>query len=440
MWRYEVRADGPRVRQLLVEARFAAGGVDALTIDDDAAPFVREVAYASGTEWMRAPVRDARWVVPCHVSGCVVRYRIALREAADQLDDAETAIASGDVVVAPPSTWLVHPDETPPGRLRFHVVAQEPLRFAAGTRPSPDAALDTYEAATSALAASSFAVFGSFDLRTVTSGGARVLVAIAPDGLRLSSTEVAAWVKSAVDAIAAYLGRFPAPRTLVVVQAGKGDAPTRGETLGDGGPAVLVRAAPGLTAAAARDDWVVTHELLHVSLPSLPHEQVWLSEGLPSYVEPLARARAGLLAPEQMWRDLVEGLPQGLPEAGDEGLDHTHTWGRTYWGGALFCLVADVRIREETRNARSLDDALRAVVATGADVETLWDVARMLDVGDRATGTRALQDLYRELALAPGRVDLAALWRRLGVRVEGDRVTFDDGAPLAATRRAIAGH
>jgi hypothetical protein len=41
------------------------------------------------------------------------------------------------------------------------------------------------------------------------------------------------------------------------------------------------------------------------------------------------------------------------------------------------------------------------------------------------------------MALAPGSVDLAALWKRLGVRVDGGRVVFDDGAPLAALRLAI---
>ena len=52
---------------------------------------------------------------------------------------------------------------------------------------------------------------------------------------------------------------------------------------------------------------------------------------------------------------------------------------------------------------------------------------------------RALHELFGELALAPGAVDLAALWRRRGVKVEGERVTFDDAAPLASVRRGIAG-
>ncbi len=192
-----------------------------------------------------------------------------------------------------------------------------------------------------------------------------------------------------------------------------------------------------MTAAGTRDDWVVTHELLHVSQPSLGRAHAWLSEGMATYVEPIVRARAGLVTPEKFWGDLVEGLPQGLPGAGDQGLERTQTWGRTYWGGALFCLAADVAIRERTGNARSFDDALRAVVATGADVETYWSIDRFLEVGDRGTGTGVLEELYRSMALAPGTVDLPVMWRRLGVRVEAGRVTFDDNAPLAAVRRAL---
>ena len=111
--------------------------------------------------------------------------------------------------------------------------------------------------------------------------------------------------------------------------------------------------------------------------------------------------------------------------------------GSNLLGGALFCLVADVTIREKTAGARSLDDALRAIVASGVDVETRWDPAQVLDVGDRATGTTVLHDVYRSLALAPATTDLPAMWARLGIRKDGAGVAFDEQAPLAAIRRAM---
>jgi hypothetical protein len=440
VWQYEVRGERGTADDLAVEAQFAPGSADDLRADDDAAAFVRDVRFwsASRGDWTAAPAHGSTWSVACR-EGCRVRYRFALREAATRLDDPGTAIASGDVLVAPSSTWLLRPDPPVAGqRFRFHVALQPPARFASGTRlASPVEGTDTYEADTDSFDATSFSAFGPFYLETLRGGTSRVDVAVAPHGLSLSNADVVDWVTSAVAAISSYYGRFLVERTLVVVMAGRPDAPTRGETLGDGGPAVLVRVGSKVTAATTRDDWVVTHELLHVTLPSLPRDHVWLSEGIPTYVEPIARARVGLVTPEKFWQDLVEGLPQGLPEKDDEGLDRTHTWGRTYWGGALFCLMADVTIRERTGNSRSLDDALRGVVFTGADVEEHWSVDRLLDVGDRSTGTRVLHDLYRDMALAPGTVDLPALWARLGVRVEHGHVQFDDRAPLAAVRRAI---
>ena len=49
----------------------------------------------------------------------------------------------------------------------------------------------------------------------------------------------------------------------------------------------------------------------------------------------------------------------------------------------------------------------------------------------------ALRELYDEMKDKPVTVDLAALWKQLGVIRHGDTVTFDQTAPLAAVRKAI---
>jgi len=60
-----------------------------------------------------------------------------------------------------------------------------------------------------------------------------------------------------------------------------------------------------------------------------------------------------------------------------------------------------------------------------------WPVERVLEVGDRATGGRVIQELYQRMAPRAERVDLATPWGRLGVARRGDSVVFDDRAPLA---------
>src|SRR5258708_33685141 len=107
----------------------------------------------------------------------------------------------------------------------------------------------------------------------------------------------------------------------------------------------------------------------------------WVEDGLDTYVEPIARAQAGQLSEEKVWGDMVEGLPQGLPAAGDQGLDHTHTWGRTYWGGAMFFLLADVKVREQTANHFGLQDALRAILNHGGNNEANWEIRHTLEIG-----------------------------------------------------------
>src|SRR5258708_12786705 len=134
---------------------------------------------------------------------------------------------------------------------------------------------------------------------------------------------------------------------------------------------------------------------------------------------------------------MMGDMPKGLPAAGDRGLDNTHTWGRTYWGGALYYLIADVRIRERTGNRFGLQDGFRAVVAQGGSVEVAWDVRRPLTIADKATGTNVLTELYDEMRAAPVMPDLAQLWKRLGVKLTPEGADFDDDAPLAAVRKAI---
>jgi hypothetical protein len=135
---------------------------------------------------------------------------------------------------------------------------------------------------------------------------------------------------------------------------------------------------------------------------------------------------------------MVRDMAKGEPAAGDGGLDRTHTWGRTYWGGALFCLVADVEIRRETHNRKGLQDALRAVVAEGGTINHDWPLERALAIGDRATGTHVLTSQYAAWKDTPVTVDLPKLWDELGIRVAADgAVDFVATAPLAKIREAI---
>jgi predicted metalloprotease with PDZ domain len=132
-------------------------------------------------------------------------------------------------------------------------------------------------------------------------------------------------------------------------------------------------------------------------------------------------------------------MPKGLVHERDRGMDGTRDWGRLYWGGALFWLLADVEIRQQSDNRRSLRDALRAVLAAGGNTEEAWSIERFLAEADRPLPHPVLAPLYQRMGKEAPAVDLPALWKRLGVSLGPKGAVFDDRAPLAAIRRGITG-
>ena len=250
-----------------------------------------------------------------------------------------------------------------------------------------------------------------------------------------SQEQLRTWIETAARAVSHYYGRFPVERVRIDIRPTRNGHGVHGRTFS--GRRIVMGLGTDVTEADLNDDWVLTHEMLHLAFPDLDESHLWMNEGLSVYLEPIARVRIGTLKPERIWRDMAQMMPNGLPRPGDRGLDRSHTWGRTYWGGCIFWLRADVRIRQQTHNQRALDDALKAILDAGGDGSANWPISRVLDVGDRATGTAVLHQLYDEIARQPGNIDLPALWKSLGVRYEHRQVTFDDNAPLAELRRAI---
>jgi arabinogalactan endo-1,4-beta-galactosidase len=70
-------------------------------------------------------------------------------------------------------------------------------------------------------------------------------------------------------------------------------------------------------------------------------------------------------------------------------------------------------------------------------MEWEWEIETIFETGDKATGTRVLQNFYSEWKDHPVNVDLPQLWRDLGVEKKGDTIVFHDDAPLASIRKAI---
>jgi hypothetical protein len=272
---------------------------------------------------------------------------------------------------------------------------------------------------------------------TIVIGNSRIDVTTERGSLAVSNTDVLAWVQAAADSVVAYYGRFPVPHVFLRIIPTRGKGVRNGKTFGYDGGRITIHVGEDTTTADLAKDWMMTHEMIHLAFPSMADEHHWIEEGISTYVEPIARVRAKRLDASRMWADVVRDLPQGLPAPGDQGLDHTHTWGRTYWGGALFCFLADIEIHRQTNNKKGLEDALRGILDAGGDIRQSWDLEKALKIGDQATGVPVLLPLYEKMKDQPYNVNLSAIWKELGIESEGAQVRFIDSAPLARTRDAI---
>ncbi len=437
IWEYRVRASAG-AEELEVLATLPRGVPAELRLDRFAHPFLRELELRTEAGWRALPAQGASWrISECAERGCQLRYRYLLGEAARQIDRYGYAALRGGVLLAPPSTWLLHSRQYSGGdRYRLYVDAPG-LEFASGvwTSPRRDGSL---EAPAELLFQAPYSGFGRFRRQRLPVAGGVIDLWVALDGgeLALSAEQLAAAVSECAGVLQGYFGRFPVPELALIVVPAAGDD-LSGMQLGNGGASILLFLGRSATKIGPRHDWVLVHEMFHLALPTLVRRHLWLAEGLATYQEPLARARLGYVSERALWRELLIGMRKGLPLAHDGGLDGTRSWGRTYWGGALFFLLADLQIRHETGGRYSLDDAIRGILAAGGDTSVRWTALETLAAGDRAIGGHVLTELYREHAASAVAVDLDALFRRLGVGLRRGEVVFDDAAEWAALRREL---
>jgi hypothetical protein len=245
------------------------------------------------------------------------------------------------------------------------------------------------------------------------------------------------WIARSARIVADYYGRFPATLVVVKLRSMDGDGVGGGRTANESGLMIQIRVGRDASAAVLRQDWVLVHEMVHLALPEIGYTHNWLAEGLATYVEGVARAQAGNRDIADVWAEDRHSMPMGLPRPGEGGMDETRTWGRTYWGGALFCLQADIALRRQTSNRAGLQSALQAILRDTGGYANERDIDSVLRLGDAATGTHVLEDLYQRSKAIAVTTDLDALWKELGVPPDPNTQPFDDRAPLAPIRIAI---
>lgn len=272
----------------------------------------------------------------------------------------------------------------------------------------------------------------------VLSDGTRILYETPPKELaHLTKRLVQSWLELNVCAIKAYYGRFPIRELALVLRPVEGSAEiSYGQAMPGEMPRITMYVGTKADREEFRTSWVMCHEMTHITFPSLEREHHWLEEGIATYVEPIARAMTGIISVESVWFDLVTKAPDAFANT-ESGLDGAQDFRRVYWGGALFCLFADIEIRRATGNEHSLQEALQAIMIQEGTMNNDRDILSVLRCGDKKVGGNILEKLYGKMGKGAFKPNLIKLWQDLGIERVGGTVRFRDDAPLAAIRKSI---
>ncbi len=429
----ELHVDARDAHAVRVNAHFMDGGSAEIELPSETTRGVKQFDVFRRGAWVA--LDPAKPEAPECITDCTLRYAIDLDRAERSF---EGVVAVGDsAFIAPSPSWMAHPKTMPKGTFEVTIDgasdagrAFTEVPFATGLRRT--ISTDEYYEG-------SFAAFGRLRHRAIDAAGAHIEIVVVSDTkLAMSDDELAAWVKEDAECVAQLYGRFPVDRaTVFIVPIDGASEVVFGKVLSLGGASIIALTGTRLTAKDTHDDWVLVHEMTHLGFPTMGGVR-WLTEGLATYYEPILRTRAGWRTPEALWEGFVRSMPRGLPKSGDElALDNREGIDASYWGGAIFTLMADVGIRRATNDEKSFDDVLRAILAKGGDATTVWTLPQVIDMARNATGTNVVGDLVDRLAVRGERVDLDAIWRELGVH--HSEIHLENDAPGAAYRRGIEG-
>ncbi len=373
------------------------------------------------------------------------RYRFDLTGLARAVDSTSLAVQRGSGVLAILGSWLLEPQgyEHAP-TIDIRMMTGPGLVFAAGLPKVGDA----WRLAGAPVATAGYTALGRLayrELAVAAPGSLRpgqpkadaVLRVAILDGVGEGArADLFDWVERTAQAQSNYWQGFTARQALLgLVPVTHRRGVGYGRSVPGGGVTVMVEVGTDADRRRLFDDWVLTHELIHTGMPFIRRGGTWFMEGAATYVEPIIRARAGWKTEEEVWREWVDNMPKGV-QAFSSSMANARGQ-ENYWAGATFMLLADVGLRRATNGAKGLEDCLAGVLWSGLDGARRATIVDYAAACDRVTATAVMSGLVERHFINAERVDLAALWKDLGISLVAGRIALDDNAPSARWRKLI---
>jgi hypothetical protein len=384
------------------------------------------------------------------VNGLVeARYRFDLSGFARATNSPAEGIQRGRGVLAPLGAWLLEPrgyQKMPVIDIRVRTPAG--MIFASGLPRAGDA----WRLANATVRFAGYTAIGKVELHELAVPAVGSLRASQQNSgqpsrqgvLRLVLLEgfaeatrpmIVDWVKRTVEAESNYWHGFTADEMLVGLVPMPRNSVGFGRTQPGGGVTIMIEVGEAIDSRRLFNDWVLVHELIHSGMPFIRGRATWFMEGSATYIEPIIRARAGWKTEQEVWMEWLRDMPQGEAVFA-RGLSQAS--GReNYWAGAIFMLLADLAIRRDSNGAKGLEDCFAGALWRGLGGGDRVGMDAYAQACDEATGTKVMSALLDRHFYNAQPIELAKLWKELGVALVGGRIALDDSAPQARWRKMI---
>jgi len=245
------------------------------------------------------------------------------------------------------------------------------------------------------------------------------------------------WLKATVDNVSHVYGRFPHPNPQIIVSpvastwSRKKSPVPYGRVVRDFGESVQFFIDQRQNLNQFKADWTATHEFAHLLLPYVNWNNRWLSEGFASYYQNILMARSGQYSEQKAWNKLYAGFKRGeraAPElspnsAAREGFGSNM---KVYWSGAALAFLTDVKLRQQTNGAQSLDSVLDQLQACCLPSNRTWTGSQLMRKLDQLSQTKVFTNTYRQYANRPGFFPYQDIFSQLGIEIKYGRLSLNN--------------
>jgi hypothetical protein len=446
--RYTVRID-PELTEISVRACFDGSPPSSLVAESLDAPLALIEARVESSRKAVAP-SGALPLKDLGDDGCLL-YRVNVSRPIKLHDRTGDKIRRvGRDLLASAGLWLWRPETIAPDEdVELEFDLPDGVTVSAPWSPVAPSPRPTVRLGRTPYDWPATVAFGRFRERELRVAGARLRVAVLDGSPAPDLEQVHGWLADAAQMVAGVSGRFPVEQAQVlVVPDARGNEPTPSAYVVRGGnPAVHFLINQRRPPEEFYADWTATHELAHLLVPFVDHNDAWLPEGVATYYQTVLRARAGRLSEREAWSSLHAGFRRGRNAApgltlaqATENMSRGATFMRVYWEGAAMILLADVRLRQLTAGKQSMDTALAALQDCCLDPERSWTAKELFARLDEITSAQVFSELYEAHVASRDFPDLTGIYRQLGIQPAADGVELAPEAPHRRLREAIMTH